>query len=97
METASLLYRLGRRSGLGDDLETSATVEERDEPLAHHLMVIDHEQGQGRRPFGRCGHSVTPLAVRSCSGRTRTSVPCSGVLLMPIIAPDIAGARPHVA
>ena len=46
---ARLLDRLRDRAGLGDDLEARPPVEQRDEALAHDLVVIDDQQAQGRR------------------------------------------------
>ena len=38
--------RLGHRAGLGNDLEAGAAVEQRDEALAHDLVVVDDEEAE---------------------------------------------------
>ena len=63
-ESTGRLDRLGNGAGLGNDMEPGATFEDRDQPLADDLVVIDDQQAQraGRRRvgFGHLGSSTLP-------------------------------------
>ena len=74
-------------AGLGDDLEALAPVEQRDEPLAHDLVVVDHEQPQrmpgvagspaGRRSLGsRVSHALVSSAVPRSTAAARRPRAC---------------------
>ena len=74
--------------GLGDDLEVLAPVEQRDEALAHDLVVVDDEQAQRLR--GAVGHG--PL--RSVPGlRRRDGTPDDDTRARPALTRDRQRAR----
>ena len=70
LEPAGLLDGLGDGAGLGDDLEPVAPVEQRDEALAHHLVVVDDEQAQGTGAWSVTGEffGAARRAVLGCRG-----------------------------
>ena len=71
-EAARHLDRFGFGAGLGHDLELVAAIEERDEALPDHLVVVDHQDSQG----GHCSvrHDRLALQPISSSGRSRPAV-----------------------
>ena len=69
LEARGLGDGLGHGAGLGDDVEALATIEERDETLAHDLVVIHDEEREG--PFSPFRSLIPdrPPVGRSVVGR----------------------------
>ena len=75
---------LSAPSCLTHDLDVGLAVEEREQPAAHDLVVVDHQHTDGLRP------SQVPSV--SAGTRTRTTVPDPGALAI-VKRPPISAAR----
>ena len=73
---------------LADDVDVGLAVEEREQPAAHDLVVVDDQDTDGFVP--RPAPSQVPSV--SAGTQTRTSVPDPGALVI-AIRPPISAAR----
>ncbi len=85
---------LGHRAGLRDDLELVASVEQRDEALADHLVVVHDEEPQ-RPPHGCLRHRSPPVGAVGSGSAARVGM--RTVMVVPALELSMSNVPPRSA